>query len=280
MKIMLRICLLIVTVSIFSCQPPVTMAASDSLNSQSCSSAIGRRISNLQDNANESIEQMRPFCYAIGGDGVGGTGQMAHTTGGVGLPSTSGGDGLGGTGLTAGRVSRVDGTIMVRDVHGRQLLLGLGDAVCTGDRIEVGNGFAAFRFSDGGMLYARPGAKAQIENYIWEDAKPNKSESVITLLDGGVRVVSGQLGKMHPKGYLFKSSDADIRVLGTDFQVIKMTAPTDAVPEGTYVSVASGQVSLENSVGSILVNAGMSSMAKVGVAPVLLQEIPSFMSCQ
>jgi hypothetical protein len=230
---------------------------------------------------------------AKGGDGIGGTGQQAESgIGGTGQQANSGiggiggtgqqaQSGIGGTGQVAGRIVQSDGILMVRDMSGHKLLLGKGDVVCAGDRINVGqDGGAVINFADGGVLYAKPGTQAKIESYNWSDSAPEKSSSTIVLHDGGVRVVSGQLAKLRPEGYQLKTEEARITVIGTDFLVSRVVKPARDIAAGTYAKVTEGEILMENSRGSTGLVAGESAMALEGGAPVRLPETPAFMGCQ
>jgi hypothetical protein len=237
---------------------------------------------------------------AKGGDGIGGTGQQAESgIGGTGAQADSGiggtgqqadsgiggtgqvASGIGGTGQVAGKVVQSDGVLMVRDALGHKLLLGRGDVVCTGDRINVGeDGGAVINFADGGVLYVKPGTQAKIENYHWSDSEPGKSSSTIVLHDGGVRVVSGQLAKLRPDAYQLKTDEARITVIGTDFLVSRIVKPAKDLAAGTYAKVNEGEILMENSRGSTGLVAGESAVATEGGAPARLPETPAFMGCQ
>ena len=227
---------------------------------------------------------------AKGGDGIGGTGQQADSgIGGTGQQAESGiggtgsqaDSGIGGTGQVAGRIVQSDGILMVRDSLGHKLLLGKGDVVCAGDRINVGeDGGAVINFADGGVLYAKPGTQAKIESYNWSDSAPEKSSSTIVLHDGGVRVVSGRLAKLRPEGYQLKTEEARITVIGTDFLVSRVVKAAHDVAAGTYAKVTEGEILMENSSGSTGLVAGETAMAIEGGAPVHLPETPAFMGCQ
>lgn len=216
---------------------------------------------------------------AKGGDGIGGTGQQADK--GIGGTGSQADSGIGGTGQVAGRIVQSDGILMVRDASGHKLLLGKGDVVCAGDRINVGeDGGAVINFADGGMLYAKPGTQAKIESYNWSDSAPEKSSSTIVLHDGGVRVVSGQLAKLRPEGYQLKTEEARITVIGTDFLVSRVVKPAQDIAAGTYAKVTEGEILMENRRGSTGLVAGESAMAVEGGAPLRLPEVPAFMGCQ
>ena len=237
---------------------------------------------------------------AEGGDGIGGTGQQADSgIGGTGKQADSGiggtgkqadggiggtgqvASGIGGTGQVAGRIVQSDGILMVRDALGHKLLLGRGDVVCAGDRINVGeDGGAVINFADGGVLYAKPGTQAKIENYHWSDSEPGKSSSTIVLHDGGVRVVSGRLAKLRPNAYQLMTDEATITVIGTDFLVSRIIKPVEDLAAGTYAKVTEGEIRMENSQGLTGLVAGESAIAVEGSAPLRLPEPPAFMGCQ
>ena len=221
------------------------------------------------------------------GGGLGGTGAPAGWAQGGGRQAVPPGpgpdrDGMGGTGIrSAGWVSELSGTLLVTDTGGRSMLLGKGQLICPGDRLETGEGTTArLDFRDGGRLFLRAQTRLRLEQYTWDEFVPQQGSMQLVLAEGGVRSVSGRLTKGNPDGYRMRAPDADIRVLGTDYEVVHVKVATPETAPGTYASVSSGRISLENSSGRVLLKAGQAAVVKLNRAPQRLSSKPSCLICR
>lgn len=196
----------------------------------------------------------------IGGNGI----EAAAETGGIGgtgntTPIPPGG--IGGTGITtAGIVSKISGKITVFVDSGAQLALSEGDEVCAGDRIVIAqNGAAKITFTDGALLHVLQSTEIKIDDYHYADASPKQSRSIVSLLKGDIRSVSGKISKINPEHYAIKTPIATIRVIGTDFLVTHLPENNEGKLTGTYAKVISGEVSVSSKLGSTILGAGDSS---------------------
>lgn len=74
-------------------------------------------------------------------------------------------------------------------------------------------------FTDNTLLALRPGSTFIIENYHFDQAKPETGSSFMTLIEGGFRTITGFIAKARPENYQVKTPYAAIGVRGTTFQV-------------------------------------------------------------
>ena len=139
-----------------------------------------------------------------GGTGMGGTGIIAKGTG------------MGGTGSElpglklAGRVMFSHGTVEAQS-NGRSRVLVKGDPVCVGETIVTAqSGMAQIRMVDDGMIAIRPQTQLKIEKYAYNGT--DTDASMISLLKGASRFVTGKLGKLHPQFDLIRTPNATIGV--------------------------------------------------------------------
>lgn len=94
------------------------------------------------------------------------------------------------------------------------IVLHEGSALFAGDRIETGPGFAVIAFSDGTRISVRRDSRFLIEDYSL--AQPARPDALaLRLLRGGLRAVSGLIGKQHPESVSYKTSTATIGIRGT-----------------------------------------------------------------
>ncbi|MBT8127257.1 MAG: FecR domain-containing protein, partial [Gammaproteobacteria bacterium] len=93
--------------------------------------------------------------------------------------------------------------------------LNVGDAVYVGDKIVTGeNGFLRLHMVDNARLDLRCYSIMVIENY---DLQSKKRRSILNLLQGSLRKVSGEIGKWTEDVYQLKTPVASVGVRGTEY---------------------------------------------------------------
>lgn len=197
--------------------------------------------------------------------GIGGTGiEIATESGGIGgtgnTPIIPPG-GIGGTGITvAGLLSKASGDIavLVGSTHKQQLAV--GDEICVGDKVIVGNNSQAkITFSDGAILHVLKNSEVRVDDYAYVKTSPQESHSIVSLIKGDIRSVSGAISKINPAQYAVKTPIATINVVGTDFLVTHLPENSQGTLKGTYVKVVSGSVNVSTPISKILLRAGEST---------------------
>ena len=197
--------------------------------------------------------------------GIGGTGQQAAIPrggiGGTGHETTIPPGEIGGTGImSAGNLTTVDGYVVAETADKKQIQLLLGDAICIGDRITVANDAKAkIMFSDGATLYLLKNAEVSIDDYHYVKQEPQLNRSMISLIKGDIRSISGAISKLNPKNYSFRTPLSTIHVIGTDFLITHLPQPEGAIDAGTYTKVISGEVSVKSSTSTLRLRANESS---------------------
>lgn len=213
----------------------------------------------------------------IGGNGIeasnGGIGGTGNTPvippggiGGNGIEASNGNPpptppgGIGGTGITlAGSIITIEGEVSVSNANKTQRL-SLGDAICVGDRITVANNAKAkIGFSDHAVLFLLANTEIQINDYYYSEKDLTHSRSLVALIRGDIRSVSGAISKQNPAQYAIKTPVASIHVIGTDFLVTHLATHDGALDTGTYTKVISGEVMVSSPTTKIHLRAGESS---------------------
>src|SRR5690554_2288194 len=146
-----------------------------------------------------------------------------------------------------------------------------GAAVSAGDTVITGDdGRVQLRFTDGGLVSLMPNSRFAVEEYSQptEDAEGSVS---VNLIKGGLRALSGSIGKKDKDSYKLKTDVATLGIRGTQFVVVMDGA-------AMRVHVGQGSVSLFNDFGELLVPAGMHAEVFPGQAPVISTTAPVFMS--
>lgn len=155
---------------------------------------------------------------------------------------------------SAGRVLALAGTATI-ERGGRQVPLSAGAMVESGDLLAVGDRSALqVRFTDESVVALRANSQFRIDNYSFEK-NPETDRSVLGLLKGGMRTITGLIGKANQKNYLVQTATATIGIRGTHFLVVSCNndcVRPDGTLEanGTFGSVADGRITVSNAAGT------------------------------
>lgn len=162
-----------------------------------------------------------------------------------------------------GRVMLVQGEFAARDVSGNERKLLLGGPVYEGDTLITANKtYAVVAFRDESRISLQANTQFQVEKFKYD--KVNAEENaVMKLLRGGVRVVTGLIGRLNHDDYKFKMATATIGIRGTGFDawcngpcargVGNPGATADQPLDGAGVYVWAGEVALTSPAGSYIV---------------------------
>lgn len=172
----------------------------------------------------------------------------------------------------AGVVVNLEGSLAAKGADGSLHALAEKGKVFVGDALFTGkDSYARIKFLDGGMMSLRPHAHFNIENFNFDEKQPDKDKAVFGLVKGGMRAVSGLIGKRgDPDSYGVKTNTATIGIRGTNFgvQLCKgdcgdLSTP-DGIPpaDGLHIDVTGGAVLVKNAGGSQLLTAGQYGYVK------------------
>jgi hypothetical protein len=135
--------------------------------------------------------------------------------------------------------------------------------------------FARIKFVDKGEVVLRPGTQLKIENYSFNAEKPADDNVVMNMFKGGMRAVTGLLGKRSKDKVSFQTETATIGIRGTHFGALLCNNDCGGVgttsgkppPNGLHVDVTAGAVTMTNAGGTVQVNAGQFGYAAGANSP-------------
>ena len=157
------------------------------------------------------------------------------------------------TAQTAARVDFATGNVTATSPDGRSRALTRGADVRVGETISTQQGRAQMRFSDGAFVSLQPQTDFKIDNYVFEGrGSPNES-AVMSLLKGGMRTITGLIGRTNRDGYRLQTSTATVGIRGTGYSV-----SYDAGGSVT-IFVAEGATTVSNQTGTTVVPSGRSA---------------------
>ncbi len=170
-------------------------------------------------------------------------------------------------GASPGSVAHLSGTLSVKKPDGSVRILAQKSEIQNGDTLSTErDSYAQVRFTDGGLVTMRPSTTVKIENVNFAEDKPKEDSFLYGLLKGGLRAVTGIVGKRSQERYQVSAATATIGIRGTTLQ-----AETDckgpAGEAGVCVSVHDGEVAVITPEGERRAKAGEALMAVAGKAP-------------
>lgn len=191
----------------------------------------------------------------------------------------------------AGTVTHLAGTLSVKRGDGSVRLLSVKSQVLQGDTLQTEkDSYAQVKFTDGGIMTLKPNTQMVVKDYKYEPQKPAEDALSVGLLKGGLRAVTGLVGKRGDKdAYKMVTGTATIGIRGTIFDADDCKSSTcmkagadpadkkegDVLEAGVYVSVRDGEVSVSNSAGTINLAAGQFGfVAASTIAPTVLPGDP------
>ncbi len=139
-----------------------------------------------------------------------------------------------------------------------KLPLQKGDFVYETDTIMTGKkGSAQLMMSDGAYIAIRQNTCISLDIYRYEPEEEGVGESVITLLKGCFRSITGLIGKQNKENYRIKTPVATIGIRGTDHEPLYIPEPEEGeIPigePGLYDKVNSGETYIENEAGIVTI---------------------------
>jgi len=156
----------------------------------------------------------------------------------------------------AGEVTHVSGALMARKADGQSRILSVKSEVAEGDVIATAeNSYARVKFSDGTDVVMRPATQLKVDSFKYQEQRPQEDNVVFSLLKGGMRAVTGLLGRRNPSSFRVGTPSATIGIRGTTFHA-EVVGAGDKLAPGLYVQVIDGVINLTNKGGSQNYNAG------------------------
>ncbi|HEX7557761.1 MAG TPA: hypothetical protein VF386_01125 [Usitatibacter sp.] len=153
----------------------------------------------------------------------------------------------------------------------------VGDLVSEGDVLVSGkDGEVHVRMQDTGFLVLRPNSRIQIVGYKADGGDDDKE--VLRLIVGGLRSITGWIGKFNSKAYRLQTATATIGIRGTDHEARYLPESSSEGEAGTYDRGFAGQTVIEtpNENTAIAPNQAGFVSVRPRERPRLLAQIPGF----
>jgi hypothetical protein len=180
---------------------------------------------------------------------------------------------------------------MDRKADGTVKVLAAKSEVESGDTlVSEKNTYAQIRFIDNSEITLRPGTTFKIDNFAYDAGKPEEDSAAFSLVKGGLRSITGLLGKRNKEKFQLKTPAATIGIRGTTFIAqwvddatkLKPTTPGPVSPDpapglapGLHVAVLDGLIVLTNPAGAQHFQAGQFGFVpNMSAPPIILPQNP------
>ncbi len=183
----------------------------------------------------------------------------------------------------AGHFQFVSGEVKVTSAAGKDRLARKGDEISQGETITSSAGATAqVRMQDEGLIIIRPETKLRITTFQFNGKADGTETSLISLVKGGFRAITGMIGRVHKEKYKIETPTATIGIRGTDHEPMFIPNPVAgqrAIGEpGTYDKVNSGAAVLSTARGTVLINPNQAGFVAniANSVPKVLVTVPAF----
>ncbi len=184
-------------------------------------------------------------------------------------------------GQVIGTIIEVEGVLNVKKENGAIKNLSKNSEVEEGDTlISDKTTYAKIKFVDDSEITLKPSSQLKISLFTYEVDKPEKDNSVLSLIKGGLRSITGMIGKRNKDRVKLNTPSATIGIRGTTY-IAEYILPSNAgegaiaLSPGLYVQVLNGMVNLTNQGGSQAYSAGQFGYSpNYRQAPIVLPNNP------
>ncbi|MER1967417.1 FecR family protein [Castellaniella sp. GW247-6E4] len=173
----------------------------------------------------------------------------------------------------AARVNFTSGVVTATASGSASRPLQKGADIFGGDTIDTAeNGRAQMRFTDGGLVSLMPNTTFSVDEYQHQDQAQEDGSLVFGMVRGGLRTITGSIGKVRHERYQLKTSVATLGIRGTEY--IAVLNP----PNTLRVHVGKGKVVITNDQGTLEVPEGRNAEVTLGTAPRFTEQGPLYLA--
>jgi hypothetical protein len=159
--------------------------------------------------------------------------------------------------VESGRVTAIQGKATATDKYGKTRQLAVDEPVFEGDRLETSiKGVLSVRMIDDAEMHLKNNSALRISEYEQKGGFETGSRSILDLIRGGLRKISGAIGANPLSVYKMRTGVATIGIRGTDY-VLKLCKENDCEQavgrndQGSrlHVAVLDGVITIEDEEG-------------------------------
>lgn len=164
-----------------------------------------------------------------------------------------------------GQVTHLSGLLTAKRADGTSKVLSVKSDILEGDILTTEKEtYARIMFVDKGEVVLRPGTQLSVTAYTFVQGKPESDSVVMNMFKGGIRAVTGLIGKRNQDAVKFDTQTATVGIRGTHFGALFCQNDCGGVPtasgkppeNGLHLDVTDGAIVVTNPAGQQVVNSG------------------------
>lgn len=165
------------------------------------------------------------------------------------------------------RVEFVAGEVTAVGPDGRSRALAKGSEIDVRDTVRVAEGRAQLRFTDGAYMSLQPRTEFVVDEYRFAGKEDGGEGVVMRLVKGGMRTITGLIGRTNRQNYRLVTDVATIGIRGTEYSV--------RYTNSIEVFCAGGSIFVQNEGGTLVLNGGEGArVLNIQTPPTRTQEPP------
>lgn len=177
---------------------------------------------------------------------------------------------------SAGRVVAAAGEVSI-ERNAQRSPAQVGTQVVAGDTIHLGRqSNAQILFTDDSVMALGSETSLNVSEYLFQGAAPENQRVLFNLITGGMRTVTGFIGRLNKSNYRLRTVSATVGIRGTAYAACQACTGIDGtVLPGTTVGFTEGSGVLSTEAGELLLATGESGYAADAVSlPVRIPTLP------
>lgn len=174
-------------------------------------------------------------------------------------------------------VANLVGNAFVSHDNDSPIALKTHDKITETDSVSTeADTFLLLKFIDNGEMIIRPNTTLKIKEYKFNKSDPKTDKSFIELVKGGVRRLTGFIGKRGNKDAdQLVTATATIGIRGTIYDALYCKGDCGNLTDSTYLHVVQGSILVSNDAGQITLDTGgYSSVPSTSILPQTLSQDP------
>ena len=150
-----------------------------------------------------------------------------------------------------------------------QRALKIGDLIDSGSVVSTGEkSSAVIKFEDGQVMALAERTSFRIVDYRYNKQRVSQSSAVFSLLQGGLRFITGVIGSTNRNNVRMTAGTATIGIRGTDGTILYIS-----VTQAVIAAVNAGAIAMETAQGNQTIGVGNYSSVTPGQGPTVPQPI-------
>ena len=180
----------------------------------------------------------------------------------------------------AGTVTNLSGMLLAKKADGTSRILAQKSEIMAGDTLATAeDSYARVKFTEGGEVTLRPNTQFEVREYSYEANQPERDNIVLSLAKGGLRAITGLIGKRNANKFQVHTNAGTIGIRGTILGALQCnddcgsirTADGTVPANGLHVDVSEGAISVTNNLGTQVYATGQFGYVRdLGTLPVVV----------